>query len=74
MQFDLVYKELGEFGLFSKYIVYVSTLTSTYAGFLFVNSFFVLGIPDHRLGLLLKYFNYVRLMNDNATLRHNYLK
>ncbi|XP_060594048.1 organic cation transporter protein-like isoform X2 [Ruditapes philippinarum] len=51
MYFDLVYDELGEFGLFSKYIVYVGSITSIYAGFLFVNTFFILGIPDHRCAL-----------------------
>lgn len=51
MHFDLVYREIGEFGLFSKYIVFVGSLTSVYAGFLFINSFFILAIPDHRCAL-----------------------
>ncbi|XP_045198863.2 organic cation transporter protein-like [Mercenaria mercenaria] len=51
MNFDLVYKEIGDFGLFSKYIVYVGSFTSVYSGFLFINSFFILGIPDHRCAL-----------------------
>ncbi|XP_052809345.1 organic cation transporter protein-like [Mya arenaria] len=34
-----------------KYIIYVGGLTSTYAGLVFLSSFFVLAIPEHRCAL-----------------------
>ena len=48
MTFDSVYKEIGDLGLYQKYILALGWLTDVYAGFIFINSVFLLYIPDHR--------------------------
>ncbi|XP_053401994.1 organic cation transporter protein-like [Mercenaria mercenaria] len=48
MQFDLIYKEIGEYGRYQRWVVWVASSTSAYAGLLILTSFFVLAIPEHR--------------------------
>ena len=48
MSFDLVYKEIGELGLYQKYILALGWLTDVFGGFIFLNSVFLLYVPDHR--------------------------
>ncbi|KAL4222696.1 hypothetical protein ACF0H5_018737 [Mactra antiquata] len=51
MHFDLLYEEIGEFGIYAKYVVLIGSLSSTYAGLLFINTVFTLAIPKHRCAL-----------------------
>lgn len=51
MQFDLIYKEIGEYGRFQRWVVWVASSTSVYAGLLILTSFFVLAIPEHRCAI-----------------------
>lgn len=51
MNFDLVYREIGNLGRYQKYILVLSGYTSFYAGLLFISSFFTLSIPKHRCAI-----------------------
>jgi len=48
MPFEVIFRDIGDLGKFQIYMISVVSFTSLYAGFLFLNSFFVLGIPKHR--------------------------
>lgn len=51
MQFDLIYKEIGDYGRYQRWVVWVASSTSVYAGLLILTSFFVLAIPEHRCAI-----------------------
>lgn len=51
MKFDELYIEIGEFGRYQKIVVNLGCFTSFYAGILFLTSFFVLAIPEHRCAI-----------------------
>ncbi|XP_045194844.2 organic cation transporter protein-like [Mercenaria mercenaria] len=51
MQFDLIYKEIGDYGCYQRWIVWAASSTAFYAGLLILTSFFVLAIPEHRCAI-----------------------
>lgn len=48
MSFDLVYKEIGDLGLYQIYVLFLGWVTCIYGGFIFLTSVFLLYVPDHR--------------------------
>ena len=61
MSFELIYKEIGDLGSYQKYVLLLGWFTWIYVAFLFINSVFLLYIPDHR---------YVRTLQQNEP-RHD---
>lgn len=51
MSFDLVYKEIGDLGLYQIYVLFLGWVTCIYGGFIFLTSVFLLYVPDHRCAL-----------------------
>ena len=51
MSFDIVYKEIGDLGLYQIYVLALGWMTAIYGGFIFINSVFLLYVPDHRCAI-----------------------
>ncbi|KAL4223227.1 hypothetical protein ACF0H5_016699 [Mactra antiquata] len=65
MQFELLYKELGEYGCLQRWVVWVCSSTSYWAGLLILTSYFVLVIPNHRCAI-------PGLENDTYAIQNEY--
>ena len=48
MSFDLVYKEIGDLGRYQLYVLALGWVNGMYGGFIFINSVFLLHVPEHR--------------------------
>ena len=53
MNYDEIVVKLGEFGLYQKCLYFLLCIPGISAGVFMVISVFLLGIPDHRLVLLI---------------------
>ena len=48
MSFELVYKEIGDIGRYQIYVLLLGWVCGIYGGFIWINSVFLLFVPEHR--------------------------
>ena len=52
MSFELIYKEIGDIGRYQIFVLFLGWMSLVYGGFVWINSVFLLYVPDHRYMLL----------------------
>ena len=48
MSFELIYKEIGDIGRYQIFVLFLGWMSLVYGGFVWINSVFLLYVPDHR--------------------------
>ena len=71
MSFELIYKEIGDIGRYQIYVLLLGWICGIYGGFIWINSIFLLYVPEHRYGVIIVHVHYLAITIEHT--RHCYL-